>query len=194
MILRLPPTHPVGQSVVNRLIGLPLNAAARRSGDGLKPTLPMGNGPDGLRVPEARYCAAIDNLEDASFGLDCGVGRLVEKAPHVAVAIGRSVALIDSPTLLVTRAGANPRGEMLSRRKGRCGGTDFSNDLLRRVHTQTGYLRQPADGVFVLAEQAGHLLVQLADLLLEELQLLQHHFQQPSIHGLEVRARAERIT
>ena len=60
--------------------------------------LPMGNGPDGLRVPEARYRAAIDNLEDASFGLDCGVGRLVEKAPHVAVAIGRSVALVDSRT------------------------------------------------------------------------------------------------
>ena len=48
MILRLPPTHPVGQSVVNRLIGLPLNAAARRSGDGLMTTslqlLSLGSG------------------------------------------------------------------------------------------------------------------------------------------------------
>ena len=43
-------------------------------------------------------------------------------------------------------------------------------------------------------EQTGHLLVQLADLLLEELQLLQRHLQQPSVHRLEVRARAERIT
>jgi len=45
----------------------------------------------------------------------------------------------------------------------------------------------------MLVEQTGHLLVQLADLLLEELQLLQHHLQQPSVHGLEFRARTERI-
>jgi hypothetical protein len=29
-------------------------------------TLSMGNGPDGLLVPETRYRAAIGNLEDAS--------------------------------------------------------------------------------------------------------------------------------
>jgi hypothetical protein len=34
----------------------------------------------------------------------------------------------------------------------------------------------------------------LADLLFEKLQLLERHFQEPSVHGLEVRARAERIT
>jgi hypothetical protein len=45
----------------------------------------------------------------------------------------------------------------------------------------------------VLVEQTGHLLIQLADLLLEELQLLQRHLQEPSVHGFEVRARAERI-
>jgi len=37
-------------------------------------------------------------------------------------------------------------------------------------------------------------LVQLADLLLEELQLLERHFQKLSVHGLEICARAERIT
>jgi len=41
----------------------------------------------------------------------------------------------------------------------------------------------------MLAEQTGHLLVELTDLLLEELQLLQHHLQQSSVHGLELRAR-----
>jgi hypothetical protein len=34
----------------------------------------------------------------------------------------------------------------------------------------------------------------LADLLLEELQLLQRHLQESSVHGLQVRARAEHIT
>jgi hypothetical protein len=43
-------------------------------------------------------------------------------------------------------------------------------------------------------EQTSHLLVQLADLLLEELQLLHRHLQEPSVHGLELRARTERIT
>jgi hypothetical protein len=46
----------------------------------------------------------------------------------------------------------------------------------------------------VLAEQTGYLLVQLADLLVRELQLLQCHLQEPSAHGIEVRARAECIT
>jgi len=43
-------------------------------------------------------------------------------------------------------------------------------------------------------EQSSQLLVPLTDLLLEDLQVLQCHFQEPSVHGLELRARAERIT
>lgn len=38
----------------------------------------MGNGSNGLLVPETRYRAATNNLEDASFGLYRSVGRLVE--------------------------------------------------------------------------------------------------------------------
>src|SRR6516225_5287749 len=56
-----------------------------------------------------------------------------------------------------------------------------------RIHSQTGHLRQPLYCLLVLVEQTSHLLVQLVDLLLEELQLLQHHLQQPAVHGLEVR-------
>src|ERR1700730_18531536 len=43
-------------------------------------------------------------------------------------------------------------------------------------------------------EKSSQLLVQLTDLLLEDLQVLQCHFQEPSVHVLELRARAERIT
>src|SRR4029077_4481060 len=39
-------------------------------------TLSMGNGPDGLVVPQARDGAAIHDLEDASFGPGCGVRSL----------------------------------------------------------------------------------------------------------------------
>ena len=53
-----------------------------------QPTLSMGDGPDGLVVSQARDRTAIHDLEDASFGPGCGVGRLIEQAPHVAVAFG----------------------------------------------------------------------------------------------------------
>ena len=41
-------------------------------------TLSVGNRPDGLIMSQARDRAAIDNLEDASFGPGCGVGSLIE--------------------------------------------------------------------------------------------------------------------
>jgi hypothetical protein len=157
-----------------------------------QPTLSMRNRPDSLIMSQARDRTAIDNLEDTSFDLYGGVSSLIENAPHVAIALRGPAAVVHAPALVVAGACTNPGGETFLGRKYRCSGTDFGNDLLRRVHTQTGHLSQPLDRVLVLAEQTSHLLVQLADLLLEELQLLQHHLQEPSVHGLEVRARAER--
>src|ERR1700692_3578547 len=80
-------------------------------------TLSMGNGPDGLIMSQARDRAAIHNLEDASFGPGCGVGRLMENAPHVAVALRRAVAVVYACALVVVRASTNPRGETFLRRK-----------------------------------------------------------------------------
>jgi len=51
-----------------------------------QPTLSMGNRPDSLIMSQARDGTAIGNLEDTSFDLYGGVGRLVENTPHVAVA------------------------------------------------------------------------------------------------------------
>jgi hypothetical protein len=103
----------------------------------------MGNRPDGLVMSQARDRAAIHNVEDTSFGPGCGVGRLVENAPHVAVALRGSVAVVYPRTLVVAGASTNPRGETFLGGKGRCRGTDFGNDLLCRVHSQTRHLRQP---------------------------------------------------
>jgi len=90
-------------------------------------TLSMGNGADGLIVTHTWYRAAINNLENTSFGLYGGIGRLVENAPHVSVALGRLVVVVHTCTLVIARAGTHPRGELLGRRKG-CGcGTDFGN-------------------------------------------------------------------
>jgi hypothetical protein len=38
----------------------------------------------------------------------------------------------------------------LVRRKGRSGGTNFGNDLLLRIRSQTGYLHQPLNCFLVL--------------------------------------------
>ena len=43
-----------------------------------QPTLSMSDGPNGLIVSQARYRAAINNLEDASFGSGRGVSSLIE--------------------------------------------------------------------------------------------------------------------
>jgi len=95
-----------------------------------QPTLPMSNGPDGLIMSQARDRAAIHNFEDASFGPGCGVSRLVENTPHVAVAL-RSVAVVHARALVVAGVGAHPGGETFLGRKSRRGGTNFGNDLLR---------------------------------------------------------------
>jgi hypothetical protein len=46
----------------------------------------------------------------------------------------------------------------------------------------------------VLAEQTGHLLVQFADLLVDQSQLLQRHLQQPPVHSVQLRTGTERVT
>ena len=95
-----------------------------------QPTLSMGNRADSLIVSEARYQTAINHLEDTSFGFHCRVSSLVENASHGAVALGRSVAVVHACALIVAGACTNLGGETFLGRKGRCGGTDFGNDLL----------------------------------------------------------------
>jgi hypothetical protein len=43
-----------------------------------QPTLSMGNGPDGLIMPQARDRAPVHNFADTSFGFCSGVSSLVE--------------------------------------------------------------------------------------------------------------------
>jgi hypothetical protein len=69
---------------------------------------PMGNGPDGLIVAQARYQSAIDNLENGSFRLGRGVGGLIQNAPHVAVALRRAVTVGYFRTFFLPRACSNP--------------------------------------------------------------------------------------
>jgi len=69
---------------------------------------PMGNGPDGLIVSQARYQSVIDNLENGSFRFGCGVGSLIQNASHVAVALRGAVTLGYFCTFFLARACSNP--------------------------------------------------------------------------------------
>jgi hypothetical protein len=91
----------------------------------------MGNNPDGLIISQAQDRAAIDNVEDASFRPRCRVGRLVQNAPHVAVAIRRSVAVVHACALFVAGQAPTHEARHFSEGKRRCSGADFGNDLLR---------------------------------------------------------------
>jgi hypothetical protein len=69
---------------------------------------PMGNGPDGLIVSQARHQSAIDNLENGSFRLSRGVGSLIQNTPHMAVALRGTVTLGYFCTFFLARACSNP--------------------------------------------------------------------------------------
>jgi hypothetical protein len=129
-----------------------LVAAPSVQDDPDQPTKPIDNGPDGLFVSQTQYEAAIQDLENAAFGFDCSVGTLIENAPHMTVALGTAVTLGYSATLVISRAGAHPGRQVLGRSKRRCLGTDFGNDRLRRIHSQTRYLGQPLHCLLVRAE------------------------------------------
>src|SRR5579875_2348810 len=50
---------------------------------------------------------------------------------------------------MVAGADADPRGKFFGRRKRRCTGAGWGHDLLRRIHAQTGHLRQALDRILV---------------------------------------------
>ena len=154
----------------------------------------MGHRPDGLSMPETRYGSAINSLEDTSLGFNCRVRRLIENAPHVPIAHRRPVAVVHTRALIVARAYTHPRREVLLGAKGCCRGTHFGDDLLRLINAQTAHFRQSLHCILMLAEQTGHFLVELADLLVDQSQLLEHHLQQPPIDAVELCALAKRVT
>src|SRR6516162_4827842 len=150
----------------------------------------MGDHSDGLIMSHAHDLAAIYDLENASFGPGCSVCSLIENPPHLAITFRGTVAIVDSPGLVVPRAYGYPGTELLVGGKADDRRYDFSNDLLCRIHSQARYLRQSLHRILVRAEQIGNLLVELTHLLFEELQFLERHFDQTSIDRVELSASA----
>jgi hypothetical protein len=124
-----------------------------------EPTESVRNRSDGLRVAEADDQASIHDFEDAPFGLYRGVRRLIEEAPHLAIAVGRPTAVIDAGAFVVPGTGAHPRGQALRRREGGSRRADFGNDLLSGIDAQAGDGREPLDGILMLAQQLSQFLI-----------------------------------
>ena len=69
----------------------------------------MGDYPDRLLVAQTRHIAAIENLKDASFVFNRGVGSLIEDAPHMTIALRGAVTVADARALVVTGGQAPPK-------------------------------------------------------------------------------------
>src|SRR6516225_10836197 len=123
--------------------------------------------------------------------LDRGVGCLIEDTPHVAVTLGRAMALVDSRALFISGTCSHPRRELLRGRKCCCCGTYFGDDLLSRIYAQAGDLCQPLHRILTWVEPSRDLLVQFLDRWFDSSQLFQHHLQEPPVDGVELRARSQ---
>src|SRR6516162_3271290 len=77
----------------------------------------MGDHSDGLIMSHAHDLAAIYDLENASFGPGCSVGSLIENPPHLAITFRGTVAIVDSPGLVVPGHTATQEQSCLSEEK-----------------------------------------------------------------------------
>src|SRR5260370_28052563 len=93
-------------------------------------TKPMGDGPDGLIVSEARDESTIDNLENGPFRLGCGVGTLIENASHVAVSFRGGGGLLYPPALFLSQARSPPTPQLPGGKQSWLPGTPPPHSLL----------------------------------------------------------------
>ena len=74
---------------------------------------PVGDGADALSMSKARDEPTLHDGEDGALSLHRSVGRWIQDASHLPVALGTAVTVVDARTFLVAGTGAHPRGEML---------------------------------------------------------------------------------
>jgi hypothetical protein len=63
----------------------------------------VGDRTDGLGVAEARDEPAIHDREDGALRLHRGVGRLIQDASHLPVALGATVTVVGTTRIDATR-------------------------------------------------------------------------------------------
>jgi glucan phosphorylase len=88
---------------------LPIRPLREANGEWVRFSIPF----PGTALWIRAWQVQIDDREDAALRFHRGVGRLIQHAPHMLVALGTAVTVVDPRTLLVAGTGAHPRGEML---------------------------------------------------------------------------------
>ena len=78
---------------------------------------------------------------------------------------------------------------MLGRGKGRCRGADFRDDLLRGINPKAGDFGEALHCVMVYRKQVGHLLIELAEVILDHAQFFQRELQQSAVDRMQCRTR-----
>ena len=151
------------------------------------------NDPDCFVMSQAWNETTVHDLEDAPLAFDCSIRSLIENTAHLAVALRRVPAAVHTRALFLSWACSYPRGELFGGGEGSCFGTHFGDNLLRRIHSEPGDYRQPLDCILVPLEQTRDLLVQLTDLLLDELQVVKRHLNQPTIDRVDLRTGTQRV-
>src|SRR5262245_46900216 len=105
----------------------------------------VGDDADRLLGSKAQDVPTIQCLKDAARGFHGGIGRLVEKTPHLTISLRRSMAVADACALVIAGTGTDPRSEVAGGGKARGGHADLGHDLLRRIDAPSGALL-PAAG------------------------------------------------
>src|ERR1700735_5156518 len=109
----------------------------------------------------------------ASLLFHRGMSDLVEDAAKIAVPLGRTAAVVLLCTFLFPRAGSHPGCQMSSRSKGAGLYPYLGDDLLSRVHPETGNCDQTLHCLLMLFHGLADHDLQLLDLLLDQLVALE---------------------
>src|SRR4029077_4717051 len=101
---------------------------------------PMSDDPDGALIAELANKTAEHVLEVRSFFLYGRPGRLSQNPAGELIALGGAGTMVLLGRHIAARASSHPGTELARRRKRVCQDPDFSNQLLRRIHTKTIHL------------------------------------------------------
>src|SRR5207244_271752 len=67
------------------------------------------------------------------------------------------------------------------------------NDLLRGIHAEPWDFGEALHCLMMLGEEVGHLLIELAEVVLDQSQFVQRQLQEPAIHRIQRRACPEGV-
>jgi hypothetical protein len=82
---------------------------------------------------------------------------------------------------------------VFGRWKRRRGGADFRNDQLRGIDAQARDFGHALHRLLMVGQELRHLLIELAEVILDQSQFFQRQLQKPAVHGIQRRARTQGV-